>query len=199
MAPAGPIRTAPESAAGKYIPMEVMNLNATWADIRLTGGISGAPVTKPAPPSDHTPLGRRCAFKRGRQQDRSRVNSALCIFPIQHCRHAMLCFSENQQCQRRQRPDQGCEPQPDLPRSRALPRHLCGKRYRGDRSDHDKPRHQAISGCCLPLARPTLTTMRNETPAPASGSGDARLGRAAAFTSDVPQYFVAPKSLINMG
>jgi hypothetical protein len=25
-------------------------------------GISGASVTKPTPPSDHTPLGRRCAF-----------------------------------------------------------------------------------------------------------------------------------------
>jgi hypothetical protein len=39
-----------------------MNLTAARADKGSTEGISGASVTKPAPPGDHIPLARRCAF-----------------------------------------------------------------------------------------------------------------------------------------
>lgn len=46
-------------AQGSPLPV---NLGIRFADITHAEGISGASVTKPTPPSEHTPLGRRCAF-----------------------------------------------------------------------------------------------------------------------------------------
>ena len=40
-----------------------MNLQAACADLYSIEEISGASVTTPAPPSDHIPLARRCAFQ----------------------------------------------------------------------------------------------------------------------------------------
>ena len=40
-----------------------MNLRAVCADLYSIEEISGASVTRPAPPSDHIPLARRCAFQ----------------------------------------------------------------------------------------------------------------------------------------
>jgi hypothetical protein len=44
-------------------PQILLNLGTPCADINQPGDFRG-PVTDPTPPSDHTPLGRRCAFLR---------------------------------------------------------------------------------------------------------------------------------------
>jgi hypothetical protein len=45
-----------------------MNLIANCADLYLTEGISGASVTKPAPPSEYIPPARRCACATARRR-----------------------------------------------------------------------------------------------------------------------------------
>jgi len=52
-------RQAPEG--GGVSCRYLVNLIGRRADKDTIGGISGAPMTKPTPPSDHIPLGRRCA------------------------------------------------------------------------------------------------------------------------------------------
>src|SRR5436305_2842150 len=44
------------------VPIQDKNLGTVCADTILLGDLR-APVVKPAPPSDHTPLRRRCAFE----------------------------------------------------------------------------------------------------------------------------------------
>ena len=116
------------------------------------------------------------------------------IMPVRRAVSGVVCFAipsvaENEEDDGRQRPHQECYPKPKSARSRALPSHLRGKRYRRKEDDEKEERpdvHSTVSDCHRnPSTEPALKCRTSaESKAVAIGGEALAAGRIAEALDD---------------